>query len=338
MINRRQFIQAAAGVAAVASIAGCSSGKPATSAPTTAASGGVKDFAPLKQVNAGPLNIGYAEAGPANGRPVILFHGWPFSIHSYVEVAPILAAAGYRVLVPFLRGFGTTTFLSASTVRNAQQATTAQDAINFMDALHIDTAILGGYDWGGRTATSVAALWPERVKAATLVSGYLLNNLKAQLQPAAPAAEYAFWYEFYFATERGALGYAQNLDAFNKLIWHTLSPTWNFSDAVYEQSAQAFKNPDHVAIVIDNYRWMLSLAPGEAQYDAIEQKLQTAPSISVPTITIGSDFDGANLNGASYRDKFTGKYQHREFKGIGHNVPQEAPKNFAQAVIDTDHL
>jgi pimeloyl-ACP methyl ester carboxylesterase len=333
MFNRRQFAKGLAGVATAATIAGCATGKPAGPVVT-----GRRTFTSLKQVQAGPLNIGYAEEGPSDGPVVLLFHGWPYAIYSYVDVAPILAAAGYRVIVPFLRGFGSTTFLSPDTVRNGQQAATASDAIALLDALHIEKAVFGGFDWGGRTATCVAALWPERVKAATLVSGYAVNNLKANLQPLDPAAEHGWWYQYYFAVERGVLGYTQNRQAFNKLIWNLLSPTWKFDDATYEQSAPAFDNPDHVAIVIHNYRWRLSLAEGEAQYDALEQRLQAGPTISVPTITIGSDFDGTNINGASYRDKFTGKYQHRELPGIGHNVPQESPQNFARAVIDADHL
>jgi pimeloyl-ACP methyl ester carboxylesterase len=337
MLNRRQFTQAFAGVVAPSSVAGCSTGRAAAPVSVTSAPGHTT-FASLKQIKAGPLNIGYAEDGPANGQPVILLHGWPYAIDSFIDVAPILAAAGYRVIVPYLRGYGSTTFLSADTVRNGQQATTAADLKALMDALHIDKAVLGGYDWGGRTVTSVAALWPERVKAAAMVSGYLLNNLKAQQQPLAPAAERGWWYQYYFATDRGVAGYRQYLHDFNKLIWQTASPDWKFSDATYDRSARAFDNPDHVAIVIHNYRWMLSLAPGEAQYDDIEQKLQSAPPITVPAITIGSDFDGANIDGKSYRSKFTGRYEHRIFKGVGHNVPQEAPRDFAKAVLDADRL
>jgi pimeloyl-ACP methyl ester carboxylesterase len=269
---------------------------------------------------------------------VFLLHGWPYSIYSYVDVAPILAAAGYRVIVPHLRGYGTTTFLSADTVRNGQQAATASDLVALMDALHIDKAVLGGYDWGSRTAGCVAAVWPARVKAAVLVSGYLVTNLKAQQQPLTPVAERGWWYQYYFSTERGVQGYTQNRHDFNKLIWQTASPDWKFSDATYDQSAEVFSNPDHVAVVIHNYRWRLGLAPGEAQYDAVEQKLQAAPPITVPTITIASDFDGAAIDGKPYRAKFTGKYDHRILKGIGHDVPQEDPQSFAKAVLDAAKL
>jgi pimeloyl-ACP methyl ester carboxylesterase len=337
MISRRLFAQGVAGAMAVGTLAACSSEKSAAPAAATPAPSHTK-FAALKQIKAGPLDIGYAEDGPADGPVVFLLHGWPYAIYSYVDVAPILAAAGYRVIVPYLRGYGGTTLLSADSVRNGQQAATASDLIALMDALHIDKAVLGGYDWGSRTAGCVAAVWPERVKAAVLVSGYLVTNLKAQQQPLSPAAERGWWYQYYFSTERGVQGYTQNRHDFNKLIWQTASPTWKFSDATYDQSAEAFNNPDHVAIVIHNYRWRLGLAQGEAQYDAVEQKLQAAPPITVPTITIASDFDGAASDGKAYRSKFTGKYDHRILKGIGHNVPQEDPRSFAKAVMDAAGL
>jgi pimeloyl-ACP methyl ester carboxylesterase len=335
MISRRLFAQGFAGVVAAGTLAACASEQHAAVAP---APSGHTSFASLKQVQAGALNIGYAEDGPANGPVVILLHGWPYDIYAYVDVAPILAAAGYRVIVPYLRGYGSTTFLSADTVRNGQQAATASDVIALMNALHIDKAVLGGYDWGSRTAGCVAALWPERVKAATLVSGYLITNLKAQQTPLAPKAELGWWYQYYFATERGVQGYTRNRHDFNKLIWSIASPNWKFDDATYDRSARAFDNPDHVAIVIHNYRWRLGLADGEPQYAAVEQKLQAAPAITVPTITVSSDFDGAAADGKAYRNKFTGKYDHRILPGVGHNVPQEAPKDFAKAVIDCDKL
>ena len=327
-----------AATVAATSLAGCAAASTASATAGSANTGSTNSFGPLKQVNAGPLNIGYAEAGPANGPVVLLLHGWPYDIHAYVDVAPVLAAAGYRVIVPYLRGYGTTTFLSADTMRNGQQAATASDVIALMDALHIDKAVLGGYDWGSRTAGCVAALWPDRVKALVAVSGYLITNLKAQQQPLPPAAELGWWYQYYFATERGVLGYTQNRHDFNKVIWGIVSPKWKFDDATYERTAQSFTNPDHVAIVIHNYRWRLGLAPGEPQYDAVETKLQTAPVITVPTITVSSDFDGAAADGKAYRNKFTGKYDHRVLDGIGHNVPQEAPKDFAKAVIDADKM
>jgi pimeloyl-ACP methyl ester carboxylesterase len=295
-------------------------------------------FASLKQVDAGVLNVGYAEDGPADGPPVILLHGWPYDIYSYADVAPILAARGYRVLIPFLRGYGSTRFLSSDTVRNGQQAALAQDVVAFMDALNIDRAVLGGFDWGARTADIVAAIWPQRVKALVSVSGYLIVNLVANQQPLSPRAEHGWWYQYYFATDRGVRGYRQNTHDFNKLIWQEASPTWKFDDATYDRSAAAFTNPDHVDIVIHNYRWRLGLAAGEPQYDDIDGKLADGPPIAVPTITIGSDFDGANKDGAAYRKMFTGPYSHRILDGIGHNVPQEAPQAFADAVVAADKM
>jgi len=308
-----------------------------TPAPVQATSSiSTNTFGPLKQIGTDVLNIGYAEAGPATGTPVILLHGWPYDIHSYVDVAPILAAAGYRVLIPYLRGYGTTRFLSADTIRNGQQAAVATDILAFMDALKIQKAVVAGFDWGARTAVIMAALWPERCKAIVAVSGYIVTNLTANQQPLPPQAELGWWYQYYFATERGERGYTQYRRDFNKLIWKIASPKWAFDDATYERSATAFDNPDHVAIVIHNYRWRLSLAKGEARYDEQEQKLFAAPAITVPSITIGSDFDGANADGAAYAKKFTGKHAHRVLNGIGHNVPQEAPDAFARAVIDAD--
>jgi pimeloyl-ACP methyl ester carboxylesterase len=293
-------------------------------------------FGALKQIDAGLLNVGYAEAGPADGPAVILLHGWPYDIHSFVDVAPLLASSGYRVIVPYLRGYGTTRFLSSETFRNAQQSVVALDVIALMDALKIDKAIVAGFDWGARTVAIMAALWPERCKAIVSVSGYLITSLKANLKPLPPKAEWGWWYQYYFATERGKLGYNENRYDFNKLIWKSVSPKWDFDDATFDRTAASFNNPDHVSIVIHNYRWRLSLANGEQRYDDLEQKLFEAPVISVPTISIASDFDGAAADGASYRNKFSGKYSHRIFKGIGHNVPQEAPQAFAQAVVDVD--
>jgi pimeloyl-ACP methyl ester carboxylesterase len=293
-------------------------------------------FAIMKQINAGVLNIGYAEAGPAGGPVVILLHGWPYDIHSYVDVAPLLASAGHRVIVPYLRGYGSTRFLSSETFRNAQQSVVALDVIALMDALKIEKATLGGYDWGARTADIVAALWPERCRALVSVSGYLITNLKENKEPLPPMAEWGWWYQYYFATERGVIGYDKNRDDFAKLIWKIASPKWNFDDATFNRTAMAFSNPDHVAIVIHNYRWRLSLAAGDPKYDDLEKRLSDYPVISVPTITIASDFDGADMAGTSYTKLFSGKYAHRIFKGVGHNVPQEAPQAFSQAIIDVD--
>ena len=293
-------------------------------------------FAALKQVDAGDLSVAYAEDGPADGPPVILLHGWPYDIHSYVDVAPALAAQGYRVLVPYLRGFGATRFRAGDAVRTGQQAALAQDAVDFMDALRIDRAILAGFDWGARTADIVAAVWPQRCKALVSVSGYLIVNLVANERPLTPQAEHGWWYQYYFATPRGEDGYRANTHDFNKLIWHEASPLWQFDDATYNRSAASFDNPDHVEVVIHNYRWRLSLAAGEPRYDALDRQLATSPRISVPTITIGSDFDGPNKDGAAYRTMFTGPYSHRVLDGIGHNVPQEAPQAFTDAIVAVD--
>ena len=293
-------------------------------------------FENIRQVNAGTLNIGYAEAGPLNGPVVILLHGWPYDIYSFADVTPLLVSAGYRVIVPYLRGYGSTRFLSADTVRNGQQSVVALDIIALMDALKIEKAILGGFDWGARTVNIIAALWPERCKAMVSVSGYLIGSPEANRAPLPPKAELAWWYQFYFATERGYAGYEANRHDFNKLIWHTASPKWNFDDATFERSAESFNNPDHVAVVIHNYRWRLGLAKGEPQYDDLEKRLATAPLISVPTITMEGDANGApHPDPAAYAKKFSGKYAHRNIGGgIGHNLPQEAPKAFAEAVID----
>jgi pimeloyl-ACP methyl ester carboxylesterase len=295
-------------------------------------------FAALKQIDAGVLNVGYAEAGAADGRPVLLLHGWPYDIHSFADVAPPLASAGYRVIVPYLRGYGTTRFLSAETPRNGQQAAIAVDIIALMDALRIEKAIVAGYDWGARTANILAAVWPERVKAMVSVSGYLIGSREVNKMPLAPQAELEWWYQYYFATERGRAGYEKYRHEFSKLIWRLASPKWNFDDATFARSAAAFDNPDHVEIVIHNYRWRLGLAEGEAKYDALEKRLAEFPVISVPTITLEGDANGApHPDPAVYAKKFPGKYQHRLLTGgIGHNPPQEAPQAFAQAVTDVD--
>jgi pimeloyl-ACP methyl ester carboxylesterase len=293
-------------------------------------------FAALRQVDAGLLSVGYAEAGPAEGPAVILLHGWPYDIHSYAAVTPSLASAGFRVIVPYLRGYGPTRFLSGATPRNGQQSALGADAIAFMDALGIGDAIIGGFDWGARTANVVAALWPERCRAMVSVSGYLIGNQQAGRAPLAPAAELSWWYQFYFATERGRAGYDQYRREFARLIWHTASPQWKFSDADFDRSAASFDNADHVGIVIHNYRWRLGLADGEERYDKLERQLATSPVITVPAITLEGDANGApHPEPAAYREKFAGPYEHRTVTGgIGHNLPQEAPDAFAQAVID----
>jgi pimeloyl-ACP methyl ester carboxylesterase len=295
-------------------------------------------FGDLKHIEAGLLNIGFADVGPPDGPPVLLLHGWPYDIHTYVDVAPLLAAKGYRVIVPFLRGYGTTRFLSGESFRNGQPAALAVDIIALMDALKIQRAIVAGCDWGARTANIVAALWPERVKAMVSVSGYLIGNQQAGKAPLPPSAELQWWYQFYFATARGRAGYEKYRNDFARLIWQLASPKWNFDDATFGLSSPAFENLDHVDIVIHNYRWRLGAAEGESKYDELEKRLASAPVISIPTITLEGDANGApHPDPNAYANKFSGKYAHRLIKGgIGHNLPQEAPKDFAQAVIDVD--
>ena len=297
-------------------------------------------FGPVKQIEAGVLNTGYVEAGPADGPAVGLLHGWPYDIHSFADVTPALAAAGYRVIVPFVRGYGTTRFLSGGTPRNGQQAVLAADVIALMDGLEIEKAVLGGFDWGARSADVVAALWPDRCQALVSVSGYLIGSQAANEAPLPPRAEYTWWYQYYFATERGLAGYAKYRSEFSKLIWQLASPRWEFDDATFARSAAAFDNPDHVTIGIHNYRWRLGLAAGEPQYDGLEQRLAGAPAIAVPTITLEGDANGApHLDASAYGHKFSGKYEHRVIEGgVGHNLPQEAPRAFAQAVVDAGRL
>jgi len=295
-------------------------------------------FGALKQINAGVLSVGYAEAGPARGPAVILLHGWPYDIHSFADVTPVLASRGYRVIVPYLRGYGTTRFLSDASPRNGQQAALGVDTIALIDALGIGQAIIGGFDWGARSADVVAALWPDRCKALVSVSGYLIGSQAANKAPLAPRAEYAWWYQYYFATERGRAGYDTYRRDFGKLIWQLASPKWAFDDATFARSAVAFDNPDHVAIVIHNYRWRIALAPGEPQYDDLERQLAGAPAIAVPTISLEGDANGApHPDPDAYASKFSGKYAHRTISGgVGHNLPQEAPQAFAQAIVDVD--
>jgi pimeloyl-ACP methyl ester carboxylesterase len=297
-------------------------------------------FGPLKQINAGVLSVGYAEAGPVGGPPVILLHGWPYDIHSYVDVAPLLASAGYRVIVPYLRGYGTTRFLSSETFRNGQPSAVAADLVAFMDALKIQKAILGGFDWGARTVNIIAALSPERCKAMVSVSGYLIGSQEAGRMPLPPNAEFQWWYQYYFATERGRIGYEKYRHDFAKLIWQLASPKWNFDDATFDRSATSFDNPDHVAISIHNYRWRLDLAKGESKFDDLEQQLAKGPVITVPTITLEGDANGApHPDPSAYAKKFSGKYAHRLITGgVGHNLPQEAPGAFAKAIVDVDRF
>jgi len=339
--DRRRFFGTAAMMFAAAQFALNGSANAQTESKKTLDSRNFKpetntSFASLKYIDAGLLNVGYAEAGPADGPPVILLHGWPYDIHSLVDVAPLLASAGYRVIVPYLRGYGTTRFLSDATMRNGQPSAVAVDTIALMDALKIKKATLGGFDWGARTANIVAALWPERCKAMVSVSGYLIGNPEAERKPLPPKAELQWWYQFYFATERGREGYDKYRHDFSKLIWQLASPKWEFDDATFDRSAKAFDNPDHVAIAIHNYRWRLGLAEGERNYDDLEKKLNQRPVITVPTITMEGDANGArHPEPAAYAKMFSGKYSHRTITGgIGHNLPQEAPQAFAEAVVD----
>jgi pimeloyl-ACP methyl ester carboxylesterase len=338
--SRRSFFGVAGAAIAVAQIGAIRQANAEVVGQASAGARANTSFRPLKQIEAGVLNVGYAEDGPADGPVVLLLHGWPYDIYSYVDVAPMLASAGYRVIIPFTRGYGTTRFLSDVTVRNAQQAAIAVDAIALMDALRIEKAIVAGYDWGARTANIMAALWPERCKAMVSVSGYLIGSQEANRKPLPPNAELQWWYQFYFATDRGAAGYDKYRREFSKLIWHLASPQWKFDDATFDRSAAAFDNPDHVAIVIHNYRWRLDLAKGEPQYDELEKRLAAGPIISVPTITLEGDANGAPHPDASvYAKKFSGKYAHRVITGgIGHNLPQEAPRAFADAIIDVDRF
>ena len=294
----------------------------------------------VRQIDAGLLNVGYVDAGPTHGPAVVLLHGWPYDIHSYAAVIPLLAAAGRRVIVPYLRGFGTTRFRSSETFRNGEQAALALDTIALMDALDIERAVVAGFDWGARSADIVAALWPDRCTGLVSVSGYLIGSQEAGKVPLAPETELQWWYQYYFATERGRAGYQKSRREFAKLIWQLASPRWKFDDATFDRTAASFDNPDHVAIVIHNYRWRLGLAEGEAIYNAQEKRLAAAPSIGVPTITLEGDANGApHPEPAAYAGKFTGRYAHRNIGGgIGHNLPQEAPRDFAQAVIDVTRL
>jgi pimeloyl-ACP methyl ester carboxylesterase len=333
---QRRHLLAAAGVTLIAApfeiagLANAQGGKPILRSGTNTS------FNMLKQIHAGVLDVGYAEAGPVDGPAVLLLHGWPYDIHSFADVAPILASAGYRVIVPYVRGYGTTSFLSSDTFRNGQPSAVALDTVALMDALKIEKATLAGFDWGARTADIIAALWPERCKALVAVSGYLIGGQEAGKIPLPPKAELQWWYQYYLATERGRAGYEKHRHDFTKLIWQTASPKWHFDDDTFDRTAKAFDNPDHVRVVTHNYRWRLGLTPGEPKYDDVEVKLAVGPTISVPTITLEGDANGApHPEPATYAKKFAGKYSHRLIKGgIGHNLPQEAPRAFAQAVID----
>lgn len=331
-LNRRGFLQTATlGLAAarLATVPGLATAAGAMSPATST-------FTDICQIRAGVLDVGYVDAGPQDGHPVVLFHGWPYDIHAFIDVAPILAAAGYRVIIPHLRGYGSTRFLSADTPRNGQQASFTADALVFLNALGIDKAIVAGFDWGARIATTLAALWPRRFHALVTVSGYLIGSQEANRKPLPPKAELQWWYQYYFATPRGELGYRQNTHAFARLIWELASPRWRFDDATFARSARSLDNPDHVAISVSNYRWRLGLAPGEARYDSLERQLAAFPPVTVPAISMEGDANGApHPDPKDYARRFTGRYAHRDLDGgIGHNLPQEAPHAFAQAILD----
>ncbi|WP_434629123.1 alpha/beta fold hydrolase [Chromobacterium sp. CV08] len=341
--KRRKLLAAIAlSLAGAFALAGNAQALTAGAAPdaTATAAQTLPSFKTIKQIDAGVLNIGYVDEGPADGPAVILLHGWPYDIHSFIDVVPILTRSGYRVIVPYLRGYGSTRFRDAGAVRNGQPAALASDVVALMDALKIDKAILAGYDWGARSADIVAALWPQRVKGLVTVSGYLIGSQEAGKQPLPPKAELQWWYQFYFATERGRAGYEKNHRDFARLIWQSASPQWHFDDAAFERSAAALDNPDHVAVTLYNYRWRLGLETGEAKYAGLEARLATFPAITVPTITMEGDANGApHPEPAAYAKRFTGKYKHLLIRGgVGHNLPQEAPRAFADAVIEVDHF
>lgn len=334
--DRRRLFGAAAVTIAHLSMIGSAAAQPVKSKVPAIERGKNTSFASLKQIDAGVLDVGFAEVGPVDGPAVILLHGWPYDIHTYVDVAPLLASAGYRVIVPYLRGYGTTRFLSSATLRNGQPSAIAVDMIALMDALKVETATIAGCDWGARTANIMAALWPKRCKAMVSVSGYLIGSQEAGRMPLPPKAELEWWYQYYFATERGRAGYEKYRRDFSKLIWQLASPKWDFDDVTFDRSAAALDNPDHVAIVVHNYRWRLGLVEGETKYDNLEKRLAAFPVITVPTITLEGDANGApHPEPGSYAKRFSGKYEHRTIRGgIGHNLPQEAPHAFTQAILD----
>ena len=338
--NRRRFLRNTAMTMAAARFAMIDSADGQSTAATASKQAAHTSFVPLKEVDAGVLNISYAETGPLQGQPVILLHGWPYDIYSYVDVAPLLAAKGYRVIVPYLRGYGTTRFLFSDTFRNGQQSAVALDILALINALGIQYAIIAGFDWGARTADIMAALWPQRCRGIVSVSGYLIGSPASQAMPLPPDAELQWWYQYYFATERGRAGYEKYRRDFAKLIWKLASPKWNFDDATFDRSAASFDNPDHVSVVIHNYRWRLGLAAGDPRYEDMERQLASAPAISVPAITLEGDANGApHPESSAYAKKFSGKYAHHVVTGgVGHNLPQEAPQAFADAVIEVDSL
>ena len=339
--NRRTFFGAATAALAASQIAQPQSARAAERPALPAIQPGTNTtFPALKQVKAGSLDVGYVDMGPNDGPVAILLHGWPYDIHSFVDVAPLLVSSGYRVVVPHLRGYGTTRFLSPATLRNGQPSAVSADIIALMNALGIAKPVIGGFDWGARTANIIGALWPDRCKAMVSVSGYLIGSQASNRAPLPPSAELQWWYQFYFATDRGRAGYDKYRKEFARLIWQQASPQWKFGDATYNRSAASLDNPDHVDVAIHNYRWRLGLADGERKFDAVEKRLAELPAVTVPAITMEGDANGApHPDPKTYAGKFTGKYEHRMVGGgVGHNLPQEAPSQFAQAIVDVDRF
>lgn len=290
----------------------------------------------LNKVRTDVLEIAYEDAGPPDALPAILLHGFPYDARCYDAVAPLVNAAGFRTIVPYLRGYGPTRFLSAKTPRSGQQGALAHDLLQLMDALKVPKAVVAGYDWGGRAACIVSALWPERVKGLATGCGYNLQNIPASIKPAHPASEHRHWYQYYFHTERGRAGLTANRGELSRLLWQLWSPNWDFDDATFEASARSFDNPDFVDVVIQSYRHRYGYAAGDPAYDEIEGKLEAQPAITVPTISLHGDADGVSPVDSSegHKNHFTGAYERRVVPRAGHNVPQESPKNFAEAVIE----
>ena len=296
----------------------------------------METMAPLRNVEAGVLDIAYFEAGPVEGTPVFLMHGFPYDIHTYAEVVPLLVAQGCHVFVPYLRGFGPTRFLSDATPRSGEQAALGADLLALMDALHIPKAVLAGYDWGGRAACVVAALWPERCAGLLSFNSYNIQNIAKSMEPDAPENELSLWYQFYFHSERGRNGLQKDRRAICRLLWKLWSPTWAFDEATFERSAAAFDNPDFVDVVIQSYRHRFALAAGDPAYLDIEKHLAAQPAITVPSITFDGADDGVRpVAPASQHARFFAKKRsHRVVPGVGHNMPQEVPQIFADAVME----
>ena len=330
MIARRRVIGLMSAAAAAA---------PAFASQVFASASAHQARAPMiKRVRTGLLEIAYEESGPEAGSPVLLLHGFPYDPRAFDGVVPPLAAAGHRVIVPYLRGFGQTRFLDAATMRSGQQAALGRDVVELMDALEIPAAVLAGFDWGGRAACVAAALWPERVRGLVSANGYNIQNIAASVTPAAPEQEQRWWYQYYFHTERGRAGLQTNRRELCRLLWKLWSPNWNFDDATYARTAESFDSPDFVDVVIHSYRHRYGYAPGDPAYETVEHDLAGQPPITVPAIVLQGEGDGvgvANPRAAAAQARlFTGPYQYRLIPVVGHDVPQEAPKETAAAVLE----